>query len=172
MSAMLRPYKEKDYHITVPLPFIVNGHATYISTMYDDAGVAWAYGLASVADNQIVATGSTLQDAYRSYVAKWEQKNPALGNDVAHQTITGKVARIASEVRQGNSLYIIQIEGNTHLFTGSTDLGESMAITRVGDTVDLGYFSTTDSGPIALMSFTNRSTNPVIEAQKRGAKRK
>lgn len=152
---------EKHYTATNPLPFIVEGVPTYVMALRDTQGIARAYGMVSMQNHQVLATGETLSATLRNYESKMTSNKTAadIASDVKMQALKAKVVRIASEVRGSTTHYFLVLETTEAslqeaLFTGTSDLSEELVLTQAGDTVELEY-AATRSRVKALTKFDN-----------------
>lgn len=131
---------EKKYDATNALPFLVDGVPSYVMALEDRSGIVRAYGVAEVQDSQRVAVADTLPAAVRAFQSKSRVNRTGLPGTGVSTTTTLKttVARIASEVRQGNTQYTLTLtdKGGT-LFTADVNRSEYLAITKQGDIVEV-----------------------------------
>lgn len=131
---------EKKYQATNALPFLVDGVPAYVMALRDSTGIARAYGVVDVQDYQRVAVADTLPAAVRAFQSKSRLNRTGLPTpgESKSTTFTTKVARIASEVRQGNTQYTLTLAGKGGtLFTADVNRSEYLAITKEGDTVEV-----------------------------------
>jgi hypothetical protein len=148
---------EKNYIATNALPFVVNGEVVYVASLQDSNGIARAYGLVSLNDFQKMAVAETLSDAYRLYTSKVSGK-ASLDLEASAAKLSGKVARFVAEVKGGATYYYLMLEGSKKVYIGGTGLGETLALTRPGDTVGLSVQELdTARGTVNILVFRNKS---------------
>ena len=148
---------EKAYKATNALPFMVNGSPAYVMSLRDSTGIARSYGVVSIEDYQRVAVADTLESAVRLYQTKRTiDKTGSSAETTAQLTDTkAKVVRIGSEVRGGNTGYLLVLEGHgASLFAADVNRSEDLAVTVAGDEVQVRFLQA-EQRVKAVMQFTN-----------------
>lgn len=136
---------EKKYRSTNPLPFLVNGAPTYVMALRDSQGVARAFGMVDMRNNQVIGAADTLGATLRSYQAlrSTNKVSADVGTDAMMRSLEGTVIRIAAEFRNNQTMYYVTLQTAEGvlgtIFTGSSDLSEELVLTRPGDKVSLSY---------------------------------
>ncbi|HEU4851641.1 MAG TPA: hypothetical protein VFT37_05750 [Telluria sp.] len=151
---------EKRYTATNALPFLVNGAPTYVMALRDTQGVARAFGMVDMRNNQVIGVADTLNATLRSYQAlrSTNKVSADVGTDATMLALEGTVVRIASEFRNNQTMYYVTLQTGEGvlgtIFTGSSDLSEELVLTRPGDKVALSY---ADSGTrvVGMSKFRN-----------------
>jgi hypothetical protein len=141
-SAARNVYPEKGYLATSALPFLINNEPTYALAMRDrETGIGRAFALVSLRHYGVVAVADTLQATERLYQSKLSQNRVAVDSSsaVVLERFDGIVERIASESRNGSTLYYLTLAktANGLIFVGSSDISEEIVLTRPGDHVSL-----------------------------------
>ena len=167
-KAALGSIPEKRYQATYPLPFSLDGVPTYIMTLKDATGIARAYAMVSIANYQAWAVGDTLTSTLRAYQGKLasdSSKTSANQGPAKAVKIDSSVWRIAADTHGGSTMYYVALEtDDKHLFVGSIDLNEKIALTRTGDHVVLTY-ADGDARVLNMQSFDNLSIGQGRKAQ-------
>lgn len=148
---------EKRYHATNPLPFNVNGVATYIMTLTDDNGIPRAYGMVNIENYQILAVSDSLRSTYQAYLNKLSSHNKTLNIDVDHNTLERLevvISRISSENKNNVTNYYLMISGQNKMFMATSELTEELILSKVGDKVKVG-FEKSDTKILNLVEFDN-----------------
>lgn len=111
--------------------------------IYQDVGLVDAHNLngSNVQFEPTLAQG--LQDYQQWLAQQGNGGNTPTGGTT--RTVTGKVLRI-SAVQQGtNTIYYIQIKGQSVIFTANLALSPKLPLVQIGDTIKGDYFNTTGS---------------------------
>jgi hypothetical protein len=74
------------------------------------------------------------------------------------QTVSGKVQRISSVQQGGNTVYYLQIEEKSVIFTANLSLSPKLPLVQVGDTIT-GTYTGTSGTVINLQTFDDTSIN-------------
>lgn len=156
-SAAEGMYPEKKYQATNALPFLVAGVPTYVMALQDSTGIARMYAMVAMNNFQKVAVAESLNATARQYQAKLSvqstQTDTAARVEAVH--LRAKVVRISSEVRGGNTYYLMLLQGApATLMSAGADLSEELSLTREGDVVEVEYSAGT-ARVANLTSFRN-----------------
>ncbi len=154
--------QEKGYLSSFPIMYNIDGIATYVMSLKDQAGLIKMVALVSVQDYSIVGVGDNLKDAVRSYKAAY--KNSGNKNTITHKTettkiVSGKISRINEDVSGGDSYYYIMINGSEKIFIGSSNISKKLPLTNVGDSISV-QFDEAKQDEIEIFSFENLSLAP------------
>ncbi|HXV26833.1 MAG TPA: hypothetical protein VD862_02320 [Candidatus Paceibacterota bacterium] len=152
----------KRWHGTDPVLYNISGVMTDVVPILGEASTFQGVALVRV-DNLQTAIGESINEAYRKYQSMLAQGGSKEGFDTAHDRnyLTGAVVRIAAEVRDGSTMYFVQLADIPHLFTGSSELSPKLPLTREGDEVDIAFIASgQDVEP--MLAFNNR--NVVLQA--------
>jgi len=157
--------QEKKYSATLPIPYTINGIPTYVMTLKDDGGLVKMYAMVALHDYTIVGVGNTLRETLSAFKSAYSSGNN--GFDPAQnqkaQTLTTKVIRIGTDVRNGNTYYYLMLDGQTAQFVATSALSSALPVTQVGDEVEVGFDR--DKQDIQdLTYFANLSLKPKAEA--------
>ena len=83
--------------------------------------------------------------------------------EIKKKLITGEVERIGLVIKEGTSIYDIKLKNNDNIFSVSTETSRDVALTKVGDTVEMKYIKVGDSKYIIINSFVNVSVGNLEE---------
>lgn len=106
------------YKATFPLLLNISGEPTYFIALKDDAGLVKMYAMVNVQKYQIVATGDTVSQCEEQYTELMHENGISKEEEDTREvrTITGKIAKIAQGVVEGNSHFYIMLEGSDGIF--------------------------------------------------------
>jgi hypothetical protein len=150
-------YREKGYKASNPTPLLVEGTPTYVMSLTDDAGSTKAYGMVAVSNKEAFATAPTLEATLRMFQSRQTigRRAGPVEEGAARQQETGRVARIGTAVREGNSWFYFTLEEQPkQVLVATGELNEELALTKVGDTVKVEFLPT-DSGSAEVRRFEN-----------------
>ncbi|MDE7243187.1 MAG: CvpA family protein [Oscillospiraceae bacterium] len=126
------------YTATFPLLLNTGGQPTYFMAMKDAAQLVKKYAMVSVQQYQIVATGDTVAECEKNYVAMLNQNGISTGNG-GTETAEGTISDIRSTVINGNTIYYIRlIGGNQYYSISATDCPMAVILNN-GDQVSISY---------------------------------
>jgi hypothetical protein len=151
--------QEKGYDATFPILYNVLGTPTYILTLKDKEGLVKKIAMVNVANYSIVGLGVDTKSALRSYRSRLLSKGNNISIDSKSdslQSLSGKVARINRDVKNGNTFYYLMLENNNKTFILDSSLSEFIVLTQVGDEIIIS-FDTSDMKFISISYFDNVS---------------
>lgn len=162
------------YHGTFPILYNVSGLPTYFLTLKDKSGLVKDYAFVSVENYQIVGVGEDVSSALRSY----RRSVASRGNDIApdgpvhYEHVAGRVTRLTTETKQGDTYYYMMIAGvDSMAFVGSSGLSPEIPLTREGDSVAIAY-ENGGGALVDMMEFDNTGLSfQTTEAQRRVTER-
>ena len=131
-------YPEKKYRATNPLPFMVEGRASYVMALRDGTGIARMYGIVDVSDYQRVAVANTIEEAARLYQFKQGIDRTRMDSaaNPADLEVRGTIELIGSAVRGGNTFYeLALIEQPGRIFIADVSLSEDLVLSARGHSV-------------------------------------
>lgn len=123
------------YQSTFPLLLNISGQPTYFMALKDASQLVKMYAMVNVQQYQVVATGSTLAQCEKNYLALLEQNQIYVTPGVSGEEFTGTISDIRSAVFEGNTRYYLRLEGNDWYYTVSVSDAPLCAILNVGDRV-------------------------------------
>jgi hypothetical protein len=136
--------QEKGYVASFPILYNINGVATYVMSLKDQAGLIKMIALVSVEDYAIVGVGNNLKEAVRAY--KDAYNGAGKGADVRISSVQesnehkGKISRIATDVSGGIAYYYLYLDNTPNkIFVGSSTTSYELPLTQVGDSVLVKY---------------------------------
>ena len=151
--------KVQQFGYTATFPYLINiqSEPTYFMTLKDANGLVKQYAMVNVKNYNTVAVGDTLQSTLNRYVEALTNTNISLEGSNSEDVLTGKVERIGVVIKEGSSIYDVKIEGFDNLFSISTESSREVALTKVGDEVEIKYIKVGDGRYIISNSFTNKT---------------
>lgn len=149
--------QEKGYTSSFPIMYNINGIATYVMSLKDQAGLIKMIAMVSVQDYSIVGVGDNLRDALRAYKDAYSNSGnaPVVHSKKAANQLRAKVKRISVDVSGGNSNYFILLENlEDKIYIGSSSISKKLPLTNAGDSVLL-EFEPSSSSEIEIYGFDN-----------------
>lgn len=159
--------KVQQYGYKATFPYLINiqNEPTYFMTLKDSNGLVKQYAMVNVKNYNTVGVGDTLQSALNKYLEGLTNTNISLESGKQEEEIKGEVERIGLVIKEGASIYDIKLKGNDNIFSVSTETSREVALTKVGDNVDMKFIKVGDSRYIITNSFINVSSGN-LEKQK------
>ena len=150
--------QEKGYTATIPTPYNINNIPTYVMTLKDNAGLVKMYAMVAIEDYTIVGVGNTLMETLMAYRNAFNTNGNRLNTQSLSKKISkkGVVARMNSDVKNGNSYYYFTIEGEDKIFVGTTQISNDFPLTYAKDSIEIMY-ENDDEKLIGVSSFSNLS---------------
>jgi hypothetical protein len=141
MSSAEGQVQNLGYKATFPLLLNSANQPTYFLSLKDSSGLVKKYAMVNVQKYQIVAIGDTVPECIQNY--KLLMKKNGVISDSAlqgdNQTASGKIAKIAQIVQDGNSHAYVTLAGDSRLY--DINLADHVEFLRyqTGDTVKLTF---------------------------------
>ena len=126
------------YRSTFPLLLNISGEPTYFMALKDDAQLVKMYAMVNVRQYQVVATGTTVADCERNYVALLQQNGIAAESTAGQagaQTVAGRIDELRSAVINGTTQYYLLVDGSWYRVSAAES--ESVVLCSPGDKVTL-----------------------------------
>jgi len=103
-----------------------------------------------------VAVGDDAVSAYRNYQVMLSKGGEQIAPETAIKEIreTVTVTRIASEIKDGETIYYLYSLGKDQIFTGQSELSAKLPVTLPGDQVEIRY-PNSDQDVVPLTGFDN-----------------
>ena len=138
MSSAEGKVQNLKYTATFPILVNANGEPSYFLSLKDSSNLVKMYAFVSVKNYQIVATGSSVSEAEENYYESLAQNGKTTGESKYEKT-EGTISQISSAVKEGNSLYYFQIDGNDTVFIADISLSDQLPLLKAGDKVEIEY---------------------------------
>ncbi len=150
--------QEKGYTATIPTPYNINNIPTYVMTLKDNAGLVKMYAMVAIEDYTIVGVGNTLMETLMAYRNAFNTNGNRLNTQSLSKKISkkGVVARMNSDVKNGNSYYYFTMEGEDKIFVGTTQISNDFPLTCAQDSIEIMYENDKEK-LIGVSSFSNLS---------------
>ena len=126
------------YRSTFPLLLNISGEPTYFMALKDDAQLVKMYAMVNVRQYQVVATGTTVAECERNYVALLQQNGIAAESTTGQagaQTVAGRIDELRSAVINGTTQYYLLVDGSWYRVSAAES--ESVVLCSPGDKVTL-----------------------------------
>ena len=160
MSAAEGEVQEKGYVASFPALINVRGEATYIMVLKDSGGLVKLYAMVNVEQYNVVATGTTQDEAKANYLARLTTEGilapEAKPEPPAPDTLTLTLDAITPVTTGGETLLYLRgktAAGETVLVKAHVAADERVLFLSVGDTVDVSVYPTETTGVYTLVSF-------------------
>ena len=146
--------QEKNYTATFPILLNIADRPTYFISLKDNAGLVKSYAFVSVAEYHIVGVADTIEGAKTEYLRLLGVSNSDtnIGTNVTEHS--GAVEKIASAVKDGNSLYYIKVAGDEKIYVASISVSDILPLITVGENVS---FKADENGKIAEIKYTENT---------------
>lgn len=138
MSSAEGKVQNLKYTATFPILINANGEPTYFLSLKDGSNLVKMYAFVSVKNYQIVATGSTVNEAENNYYEILAQNGKTTGES-KYKTIESTITVINSAVKEGNSLYYLKLQDSDLIFIGDISLSDELPLLQSGDIVKIEY---------------------------------
>ncbi|MGM9935106.1 cell shape-determining protein [uncultured Clostridium sp.] len=160
--------KVQQYRYTATFPYLINiqNEPTYFMTLKDSNGLVKQYAMVNVKNYNTVGVGDTLQGTLNKYLEGLTNTSISLEGGNKEESITGEVERIGVVIKDGTSIYDIKLKDDDNIFQVSTETARDVALTAVGDSVEMKFIKVGSSRYIIVNSFINNSLGNVEEQQK------
>ena len=126
------------YKASYPLLISVGGHKTMFMIMRGDNNNVAGYSFVNYTDSQKVAFADTIQAAQAAYL-KMFNNNGFVLNDSDIVYVNGAISDIASEVKDGNTIYYVKISGSDKIFAFYSELAPTIVFSAEGTPIKVGY---------------------------------
>ena len=155
--------KVQQYGYKAIFPYLINiqGEPTYFTTLKDSNGLVKQYAMVNVKNYNTVGVGDNLQSTLNKYLEGLTNTNISLEGSNKEEVIQGEVERIGLVVKDGSSIYDIKLKDSDKIYSVSTETSREIALTKVGDKVEIKYINVGASKYIIVNGFTNITTMPV-----------
>lgn len=148
-----------EYSATFPILVNLNEIPTYFMTLKDAAGLVKMYCFVSVRDFSLVGVGESVKSARENYLMTLASSQiGSLSGDLdKRETVTGRISRIATDVKDGRSFYYFSIQEKPgFIFVATSNLSSFLPLSKQDDLVSIEY-SVTDETEININEFINAS---------------
>jgi len=133
-EGVVQQYK---YVSTFPLLLNISGQPTYFMALKDSAELVKMYAMVNVQQYQIVATGTTVAECEKNYVALLASNNLSDGTISSANEVSGVIEDIRTAVIDGNTHVYIRLHGEDAYYVISVADSLIAAILSEGDEVKL-----------------------------------
>lgn len=131
------------YKATFPILLNVSGQPTYFMALKDAAGLVKMYAMLNVEKYQSVATGPTVAECQKSYLAMLADTGVVdqgtADRETGGERAQGTIATIAQAVVDGNSHFYLTLEGDPSIYDFALPSMLQVVTYRVGDSIEFAY---------------------------------
>ncbi len=118
-----------------PIPININNEPTFFVTLKDNKGLIKQYAFVNIKEYSIVGNGETIEKAQNSYLEALDEEN-ILTDEENDLELTGKIERIGSNVKDGETTYYIILD-NDKLYYGLGSISNEINVSQVNDRVTI-----------------------------------
>ena len=149
----------QNYRYSASFPIVVNvdGQETYFMTLKDKTLNNKAFAFVNVRDYTKAVQADNLKDALTLYKQKigtleeteLEQNQPTSETpegEVELVSKEGEIVTLYEAIKSGNTNYFFSLEGDETLYVSSIENSDKQVTMKVGDIVEISYFSATEEG--------------------------
>lgn len=140
MSSAEGQVQNLKYTATFPILLNIAGRPTYFLSLKDSAELVKMYAFVDVEQYQIVATGVSVAEAQKNYLAKLSQSDVQIeAPEFNDATITGTVSAVSPVVVSGTTGYYFKLDGDEGLYFASITTDHKLAFLSPGIQLTLTY---------------------------------
>lgn len=137
------------YTAAFPLLLNISGEPTYFMALKDGAGLVKKYAMVNIQKYQNVAIGDTVAECEKAYVKLLSANGiSSEGGELAMETVSGKIKRVAQAVIDGNSHFYVVLENKDLVFDVPVTEYPEIVKYDVGDTLTIEY---TEGEPVCTV---------------------
>ncbi|MBE6024616.1 MAG: CvpA family protein [Cellulosilyticum sp.] len=138
------------YRATFPLLLNIGGEPTYFIALKDNAGLVKKYAMVNIQKYQWVAIGDTVSECEAAYLDLLTSNGITSTESLPTHSIKGTISKMVPCVINGNTHYLIMLEGSEEIY--NLDLTKHMDMIRyeVGSPIEFEY--TEDTMPFNIIS--------------------
>ncbi len=134
MSAAEGSVQQYGYRASFPSLINVGGEATYIMVLKDASGIVKRYSMVNVRNYNIVVSGETQDEVFRSYKTALSQNSPALSDELLTEEVI-VVDELIYTTQGGET--VVYVRSGERVFR--TDFDEALLFVDEGDTMTVYY---------------------------------
>lgn len=142
MSSAEGQVQNLKYKATFPLLLNIADQPTYFIALKDDAGLVKKYAMVNIQKYQLVAIGDTVSECEEKYMTLLDTNGVAKKKEEEKKetkTASGRIARMAQGVIEGNSHFYLILEGSDAIYDAPVSDLLEVILLKEGDTVTLTY---------------------------------
>lgn len=151
--------EKRGWTATLPILYNIGDRATYLAVLKDGSGNYKGVGLMPVDNRNLVVVADDLTRGLAAYTQLLAGRPDGGASPSEPQVVVdGVVARMASEVVDGNTVYWLTFDATpATVFSASNRLGPQVALTRPGDRLHM-----TAQGPAGGVLTVTAMDNPAV----------
>lgn len=137
------------YTAAFPLLLNISGEPTYFMALKDGGGLVKKYAMVNIQKYQNVAIGDTVAECEKAYVKLLAANGLSSGDtELAAQSVSGKIKRVAQAVIDGNSHFYVVLENKDLVFDLPVTEYPEIVKYDVGDSITIEY---TEGEPVCTV---------------------
>ncbi len=126
-----------DYRATAPLLLNISDQPTYFMALKDSGGLVKMYAMVNVQQYQLVASGTTVAECERNYIAMLADSNLGTGKATSGEPVRGRITELKTAVIDGNTNVFVRLDSDDYYYVVSVADSRLAAVISVGDMVEL-----------------------------------
>lgn len=142
------------YTATFPLLLNISGEPTYFMALKDNAQLVKMYAMVNVRQYQIVATGTSVSECQRAYIALLAQNNITDEVELPETNVAGVISEIRSAVLNGNSTYYVRLADEDVYYAISASENPLVVVLNVGDAVSIDHAVVEDASASIITGYS------------------
>lgn len=145
--------QEKGYKASYPLLLMVGGQETYFMLMRDANENLCGYAFVSYKDYSKATVADTLITAQTQYMKEISATTSAdILDNLELSSGTAAIRYIGNEVKNGDTIWYVTLDGNNHIFTLTSDVEPLIVFAEEGNMATVEYVES-DSQVVSAVSF-------------------
>lgn len=150
--------QEKGYRAGYPILYNINSVPTYIAPLKDKEGLLKSVAFISVENYNLVGVGPDIESAMRSYRVSLASRGNLFipDNEIQQVTLNGRITRISSAVKGGESYIYFMLEGDKRIFIGLANTSPKLPLAQVGDAITV-IFNDNGESTVNINEFQGES---------------
>lgn len=155
--------QEKGYKASYPLLLNISGEETYFMLMRDENENLCGYAFVNYKDYTKAAVGDTLLATQELYIKSClDSKSSSTLNNDSLAISKGTISSIASEVKDGNTIYYVRVNGEEQIFSFYSEIAPEIVFAKEGNNIEIEYIPS-DTNVISAVTVKLDLTVPIGE---------
>ena len=165
-ASAMSQVQQMRYVATFPLLLNIADQPTYFMSLKGEDGLVKMYAMVNVQQYNIVETGSTVAECEANYRRALADSGLISDGDAEavpsdQEEISGAIAEIRTAVLDGNSYYVLRLEGQDTFYAVTAAENPLAVILNAGDQVTIAYTAGEGGGILSGTSVARAGETPV-----------
>ena len=165
-ASAMSQVQQMRYVATFPLLLNIADQPTYFMSLKGEDGLVKMYAMVNVQQYNIVETGSTVAECEANYRRALADSGLISDGDAEavpsdQEEISGAIAEIRTAVLDGNSYYVLRLEGQDTFYAVNAAENPLAVILNAGDQVTIAYTAGEGGGILSGTSVARAGETPV-----------